>query len=157
MTVFFYCAESRAVCRYLTEKFSNQGTPLFGKSTADRALANQWWEVESQNFNPAVASIVFQIVFAPMFGLTTDATVVAEQVAKIEKVLDVYEAHLASSKYLAGDFFSIADVSHLPYANMLVNAAGKAELFTSRPHVDAWWKDISSRPSFQKVLGFMAQ
>lgn len=148
LTIF----ESRSIVRYLAEKYEGQGTALLGKNTKERALVNQWWEVESQNFNPACSSIVFQIVFTALFGLKCNDEVVAEQVAKLEKVLDIYEAHLSTSKYLAGDFFSLADLSHLPYANMLVNAAGKGELFTARPHVSAWWNDISSRATFQKVL-----
>jgi glutathione S-transferase len=35
---------------------------------------------------------------------------------------------------------------------MLVYAAGKGDLITSRPHVSAWWNTVSQRPSFQKVL-----
>jgi len=142
--------ESRAILRYIVDKYENKS--LVGKTLKERALVNQWWEVESQNFNPPIASIVFQRVFTSFFGLKCNEEVVKEQVAKLEKYLDVYEAHLATSKYLAGDFFSLADLSHLPYANLLVNAAGLSELFTSRPHVGAWWKDISSRPTFQKVL-----
>jgi glutathione S-transferase len=151
LTIF----ESRAIVRYLVEKYEN--TTLTGKTLAERAVVNQWWEVESQNFNPPTASIVFQVVFTPIFGLERDDKVVAEQVAKLEKVLDVYEARLSSSKYLAGDSFTLADLSHLPYANLLVTAAGKSELFTSRPHLSAWWKDISSRPTFQKVLALQKQ
>lgn len=149
--------ESRAIARYISDKHESQGTKLFGSTLKERALVNQWIEVESQNYNPAVSSIVFQIVFTPMFGLKRNDAVVDEQVAKLEKVLDVYEAQLSKSKYLAGDFFSMADLSHLPYTNLLVNATDKAEVITSRPHVHAWWKDISSRPSFTKVLGFQKQ
>jgi glutathione S-transferase len=144
--------ESRAIARYLAEKYAGQGTALLGTTPKEKALVNQWWEVESQNFNPAASQIVYQKVFAPMFGAPCDEAVVAAQTAKLEKVLDVYEAHLAKSKFLAGDSFTLADLSHLPYTNMLVNAAGKADLFTSRPHVSAWWTAISQRPTFQKVL-----
>jgi glutathione S-transferase len=80
----------------------------------------------------------------------------AAQTAKLEKVLDVYEAHLATSKFLAGDFFSLADVSYLPYTNMLVYAAGKGDLITSRLHVSAWWNTVSQRPSFQKKREILA-
>jgi glutathione S-transferase len=146
----FTIYESRAIIRYLVDKYENKS--LVGKTVKERALVNQWWEVESQDFNPPTSSIVSQRVFKAMFGLTCDEQVVKEQVAKLEKVLDVYEAHLSTSKYLAGDFFSLADLSHLPYAFQLVNAAGLSELFTSRPHVSAWWNNISTRPTFQKVL-----
>ena len=146
------CAESRAICRYLAEKYAGHGTALLGKTLKEKALVSQWWEVESQNYNPPTSSIVFQKVFAAHMGAQTNDSVVSEQTAKLEKVLDVYEAHLSKSKYLAGDFFSLADLSHLPYTNLLVNAAGKGDLITSRPHVNAWWTAISQRPTFQKVL-----
>ena len=55
-------------------------------------------------------------------------------------------------QYIAGKEFSYADVAHVPYTHYLVTAAKKGELISSRPHVAAWWKRISTRPSFQKVL-----
>ncbi|KAG0610922.1 hypothetical protein M758_7G101800 [Ceratodon purpureus] len=149
--------ESRAIVRYLCEKFAGQGTPLLGKTVKDKALVSQWLEVESQNYNPAASLIVREKVFAPRMGAPSDESVVAAQTPKLEKTLDVYEAHLAKSKFLAGDFFSLADLSHLPYTNLLVYAAGKSDLITSRPHVSAWWDAISQRPAFQKVLAMAKQ
>ena len=145
-------AESRAIARYISEKFEDQGTPLFGKTLKDRALVNQWLEVESQNYNPAISSIVSEVVFNEYRGLTTDEKVVEEQLARLEKVLDVYEEHLSKNKYLAGDFFSMADLSHLPLTHYLVNVAKRGEGVTSRKHVNAWWEDISSRPAWKKVV-----
>ena len=145
-------AESRAIARYISEKFEDQGTPLFGKTLKDRALVNQWLEVESQNYNPAISSIVSEVVFNEYRGLTTDEKVVEEQLARLEKVLDVYEEHLSKNKYLAGDFFSMADLSHLPLTHYLVNVAKRGKGVTSRKHVNAWWEDISSRPAWKKVL-----
>ena len=145
-------AESRAIARYISEKFEDQGTPLFGATVKDRALVNQWWEVESQNYNPAVSSIVVQVLFNKYKGLATDEKVVEEQLAKLEKVLDVYEEHLSKNKYLAGDFFSMADLSHLPLTDYLVNVAKRGEGVTSRKHVNAWWEDMSSRPAWKKVV-----
>ena len=136
----------------MAEKFEGQGTPLLGKTLKEKGLVSQWVEVESQSYDRPVIALVAEVVWAPQMGKATKEEVVAEEMAKLEKVLDVYEAHLATSKFLAGDFFSLADVSHLPYTNMLVYAAGKGDLITSRPHVSAWWNTISQRPSFQKVL-----
>jgi len=72
-------------------------------------------------------------------------------VEKVGKVLDVYEERLSKSKYLAGDFFSLADLQHLPYTHYLVNTCGKGDLISSRKHVKALWEDISSRPAWKKV------
>jgi glutathione S-transferase len=149
LTIF----ESHAIVRYLVEKYEN--TALIGKTPKERAVVNQWWEVESQNFNRPCSSLVHLWHGVNYKGLPRDDAAEAEQVAKVEKVLDVYEEILSSRKYLAGDSFTVADLVHLPNGNMLVTALGKSELFTSRPHVSAWWNKLSSRPSFQKVLAFV--
>ncbi len=143
------------MARYISDKFESQGTPLFGKTGKDKALVNQWLEVESQNYNPCVSSIVYQLVWAPMQGKQGDETVVKQQLEKLEKILDIYEAHLSKNKYLAGDFFSLADLSHIPYTFYLVNMAKKGDGITSRKHVSAWWEDISSRASWKAVTAKM--
>jgi glutathione S-transferase len=152
---FLRCIESRAIARYISNKYEDQGTPLFGTTLPEKALVNQWCEVESQHFNVPASLIVGQVAINPLYGLPTDKALVAKQVAKLTIVLDVYECQLAGrDAYLAGGFFSMADLFHIPYMEYLVNYCGKdiQELITSHKNVNTWWTDISSRPSFQKVL-----
>ncbi|KAL3682893.1 hypothetical protein R1sor_000915 [Riccia sorocarpa] len=96
--------------------------------------------------------IVFQIVFAPMFGKNSDEAVVAAETAKLESVLDIYEERLSEKKYLAGDFFSLADLSHITYSYYLIKLAGKGAIYDSRPHVKAWIEGVFARPATQKWL-----
>jgi glutathione S-transferase len=111
---------------------------LFGKTEREKALVSQWLEVESQNYNPCAKKIVFECVFAQILeARPTNEAVVKEQLEKLEKILDVYEAQLTRHKYLAGDFFSLADLTHIPGTNNLINIAKKGELFTSRKHLNA--------------------
>ncbi|KAJ7848389.1 thioredoxin-like protein [Mycena leptocephala] len=49
----FVIYESRAICRYLCEKYADQGTPLLPSEVTKRALAEQAASVESTNFTPA--------------------------------------------------------------------------------------------------------
>ncbi|KAF5182235.1 Glutathione s-transferase [Thalictrum thalictroides] len=114
-------------------------------------LAKQPFEVESQQYNPPISTIVYELVIKGMYGMTTDQAVVDAQSEKLGKVLDVYEARLSENKYLAGNSYSLADQNHIPYTFFLMKTP-LASLINSRPHVKAWWEDISSRPSFQKVL-----
>ncbi|KAH7433033.1 hypothetical protein KP509_07G051300 [Ceratopteris richardii] len=144
--------ESRAIARYIASKYEAQGTPLYGRSLQERAKVEQWLEVESQNYNPPIAAAVCELVVKPMKGAPTYMQIVNESLAKLEKVLDIYEDHLSKNEYLAGNFFSLADLSHIPFTHYLVNVAKKGEAITSRKHVNAWWLKISSRPSWQKVL-----
>ncbi|KAH9330629.1 hypothetical protein KI387_002737, partial [Taxus chinensis] len=146
--------ESRAIIKYLAKKNEGKGSNLWGSTLTEQTLVEQWSQVESQSYNPAVTAIIVQKVFAPMMGGKTDEGIVQSSVEKLSKVLDVYEERLSKSKFLAGDFFSIADLPHLSYTHYLIKMAGEGHLITSRPHVKAWWETISSRPSWLKVLAF---
>ena len=93
-----------------------------------------------------------QILFFAKRGLPADENLIKESEEKLGKVLDVYEERLSKSKYLAGDFFSLADLSHLPFTQYLVGPMEKEHMIRDRKHVSAWWDDISNRPSWKKVL-----
>ncbi|KAF2614839.1 hypothetical protein F2Q70_00009382 [Brassica cretica] len=84
-------------------------------------------------------------------GLTTDQAVVAEEEAKLAKVLDVYEARLKEFKYLAGDTFTLTDLHHIPTVKYLLGTPTK-KLFTERPRVNEWVAEITKRPASQKIL-----
>lgn len=113
-------------------------------------MVGVWLEVESQNFNPPISAIIYQIRIRPMFGGAADEKVVEANEEKLAKVLEVYEERLSKCKYLAGDFYSLADLNHIPYTFYLMKTP-KAHLIHSRPHVKAWWESLSSRPAFKKV------
>ncbi|KAK8945385.1 Glutathione S-transferase F10 [Platanthera guangdongensis] len=145
--------ESRAISRYICDKYADQGyKALFGNSILERARIDQWLEAESQNFNPPSSVLVFQLAFAPRMGLKQDPEAIKENVGKLAKVVDVYERRLEESRFLAGDEFSLADLTHLPNGQFLANAAESAHLFTTGTNVARWWGEISSRPSWKKVI-----
>lgn len=145
--------ESRAIMRYYAEKYRSQGVELLGKTIEEKGLVEQWLEVEAHNFNPPAYNLIIHVLFPSLLvGGTPDPKVIEESEAKLVKVLNIYEERLSKSKYLAGDFFSLADISHLPFTDYIVNNMGKGYLIKERKNVSAWWDDISSRPSWNKIL-----
>lgn len=135
----------------MAEKFKETGCDLIRQQDLkESALVKVWIEVESQRFHPAIAPIVYEYFVAPIQGKSPDQTIIDANLEKLGKVLDVYEAKLSSSKYLAGDFYSLADLHHLPYTYYFMKTPC-ASVMDERPHVKAWWEDISSRPAFKKV------
>ncbi|KAI3854599.1 hypothetical protein MKX03_005195 [Papaver bracteatum] len=120
--------ESRAITRYVAHKYEGTGTDLLRHDNIEEAaMVGVWIEVESQQFNPPAVKIIYQNF-------------------KLDQVFDVYETRLSNSKYLACDSFTLADLHHIPYIYYLMRTPW-ADLVTSRPHVKAWWDDISARPS----------
>ncbi|KAG0497450.1 hypothetical protein HPP92_001894 [Vanilla planifolia] len=145
--------ESRAIAKYLAIHYKGAGPDLLRSGNkAESAAVEVWLEVESQEFNPPISSLVFEVLVKKLLlGAVPDGDVVAAQEAKLGKVLDIYEKRLSESKYLAGDNFTLADLNHLPYLYALLKTS-YAELVTSRPHLNAWWDDISARPAWKKTI-----
>ncbi|CAN6468827.1 unnamed protein product [Victoria cruziana] len=145
--------ESRAITKSIAYKYMDKGTQLLGQSPEESAQIGVWTEVEAHQFDPPASKLLYECLFKPMFmGTPTDDAVVAEYETKLCKVLDVYEARLAKHKYLAGSDFSLADLHHLPCIHVLMKVPRVAALFTSREHLNAWVKDITSRPAWCKVV-----
>ncbi|KAL5845389.1 hypothetical protein ACOSQ4_011347 [Xanthoceras sorbifolium] len=145
--------ESRAICRYICEKHPEKGNKgLYGTNPLAKASIDQWLEAEGQTFNPPSSVLVFQLAFAPRMKLKQDETLIKKNEEKLAKVLDVYDKWLGERRFLAGDEFSLADLSHLPNTHYLVNATDRGELFTSRKNVGRWWDEISSRDSWKEVV-----
>ncbi|KAI3910273.1 hypothetical protein MKX01_030099 [Papaver californicum] len=141
--------ESRAITQYIAHEYASSGTPLI--SFEKMPILVNWMEVEAHHFDPVSSALGWELIFKPMFGMTTDAAVVDENETKLAKVLDVYEKRLSESKYLGGDEFNLADLHHLPNLQCLMGTPIK-KIFQSRPCVSAWSQDILARPSWAKVL-----
>ncbi|XP_020092519.1 glutathione S-transferase F11-like isoform X2 [Ananas comosus] len=149
--------ESRAICRYICDKFVGQGNQSLmgpeGGGAAGRAAVDQWVEAEAQSFNPPSTALVFQLVFAPKMRLKQDPNATRDAEGRLRKVLDVYERHLGGSRFLAGEEFSLADLCHLPNAHYLLAETDRGQqLLWSRRNVARWWEEISGRPSWAKVV-----
>ncbi|KAL6212739.1 hypothetical protein ACLB2K_017957 [Fragaria x ananassa] len=149
----FALFESRSICRYICDKYAKQGNKgLYGDNPLAKASIDQWLEAEGQSFSPPSSVLVFQLAFAPRMKLKQDQVAIRQNEEKLKKVLDVYEERLSESRFLAGDEFTLADLSHLPNTHYLVDATDRGELFTERDNVGRWWSEISSRESWKKVV-----
>ncbi|GAV88952.1 LOW QUALITY PROTEIN: GST_C domain-containing protein/GST_N domain-containing protein, partial [Cephalotus follicularis] len=134
--------EERAITTYIAENFKETGYDLISYQDQKKAtLVKVWVKMESQQYNPVIKPVIYQHFVMPLMGKSSDQTITDASIEKVRNVLDVYEAKLSSTKYLAGDFYSLADLHHLSYTYQ-------------RPHVKAWW-DFSSRPAFKKLTEAM--
>ena len=147
----FKLFESRAITQYIAHFYSDKGNQLVSLGSKDIAGIAMGIEIESHVFDPVGSKLVWEQVLKPLYGMTTDKTVVEEEEAKLAKVLDVYEHRLGESKYLASDKFTLVDLHTIPVIQYLLGTPTK-KLFDERPHVSAWVADITSRPSAKKVL-----
>jgi len=143
----FVVYESRAIARYINDTRGNKLVPSEPKA---RALMEQWASLEQGTLTPEISGIVGQRIFAPVFGGKTDEAKVAAHAEKAKQGLDVMDAHLARNSYLAGEQFTLADIFFMPYFAMCLQTP-EATLLTSRPHIAAWWKRVSERPTWAQT------
>ncbi|XP_074573744.1 glutathione S-transferase F10-like [Curcuma longa] len=146
--------DSREICRRVAEKYAQQGNKdLLGSGTLERASIEQWLQTEAQNFDPPASALVFNLAFAPLLAdLEQDREAVESSKKKLNAVLDIYDRRLDETEYLAGDKFTLADLSHLPNAHRLVHHTDCGVMFESRKRVARWWAAISSRASWKRVV-----
>ncbi|KAJ3702024.1 hypothetical protein LUZ61_005729 [Rhynchospora tenuis] len=145
--------ESRAISRYILRKYKSN--LLREDDIKEAALVDVWVDVEYGQYNTPASSICYNVIVKPMHGEEVDLEVVDTNLEKLKKVLEVYEARLSQCKYLAGDFISFADLSHVPCTYYLMLTQYKS-VFDSYPHVKAWWEAIMTRPSIKKVFDIMS-
>ncbi|KAF8177782.1 glutathione S-transferase [Mycena galopus ATCC 62051] len=146
----FIVYESRAICRYIAEKYPDQGTNLLPKGLKERSVVEQLASVESTTFHPAVAAVVNEALMKPRRGLAVDQAVLDQALTEFKEKLAVYEVILSKSKFLAGDEFTLADLCHYSYAPFLADVG--IDVMTSQgPNVTRWWNDLMSRPTWVKA------
>ncbi|TCD67952.1 hypothetical protein EIP91_011753 [Steccherinum ochraceum] len=152
----FILYESRAIGRYIAAKHRASGPALLpdvNTETQKYAKFEQAASVEAWNFDFYASKAAAELIFKPMRGLTPDEARAKELLESLENNLDVYDKILASQKYVAGDDITLADLFHISYGNLLHSAKHINLEDTKRPNVARWWKDITSRPSWQAVKG----
>ena len=139
-----FIGESVAICRYL-ESLQPE-SPLFGESGIEAAKVEMWQRRAELNFLLEVAG-----AFRNITGFFKDReTCVAEwgQVCaeRAPKMLSMFDEQLSQTAYLAGDTFSVADMTlavALDFARMV-----KVVALPELPNIERWYGQISARSSF---------
>jgi glutathione S-transferase len=144
----FVLYESRAIIRYLDAKLG--GTSLVPRAPRDVARMDQWMSVDASYVAPHTRALAIERIVKKHEGGAPDANVeraseaaLASAFAAIDRALD--------APYLAGETFSLADVSLMPYVASLPMI--KAEHVTAAlPRLASWWKRVRARASWERVL-----
>lgn len=71
---------------------------------------------------------------------------------QLSDLLDEAEARLSSTKFLAGDAYSAADIIFTPVLFRVYQVKKDAELLDSRPNIKLYYEELKKRPSFKPVF-----
>jgi len=137
--------ESGAILIYLAEKTGK----LLGNSAADKAQVIQWLMFQMGGVGPMFGQMGFFVKFAGS-GIE-DPRPRERYINEAKRLLVIIEAQLNDQNWIAGDFFSIADIAIAPWLKALT-FYGAEELvgLSDLPNVQDYIQRFYSRPSVIK-------
>lgn len=143
-----FLSESVAICRYLEGQHPDPC--LFGEGSVETATVDMWNRRAELNFgmNAAMAFRNISGFFKDREPCVPEWGQVCAEEAKSK--LGVFEEQLGRSEYLAGDRFTIADISLGVFYGFapLVQKMASVDFDLERPNLVRWYGQVSKRKSF---------
>ncbi len=136
----FILWESNAIVRYFAARHG--AGRLWPNDPAQRALSDRWMDWQCTAFYPAYHIAFHGTVRTP--PEKRDPAAIAASVAKTEPLAELLDTHLARNAYLGGDMFSIGDIAVGPAVHRWLNMPVQRK---PRPHLEAWHRRVTARPS----------
>lgn len=137
-------AETMAICRYLEELYPEPS--LFGATPIEKARVEMWNRRAELGLFFAVAQAFRHL--HPRMSEREVPQVAAWGEANKDKAIErlqILDERLRSSHYLAGDSYSVADITALVACDFM--AAARIERPKSLMDVSRWYDEVSARPS----------
>lgn len=150
--------ESGAIVEYIIEKYDTDHKLSFPAGTPEYYHAKQYLIYQVTGQGPYYG----QSVWFKKYHAEPVPSAVTRYVNEINRVTGVLEKVLSEQKnpagsdgpWLVGGKFSYADLSFVPWQNIIAKILDKEEYNPEAyPHVKAWLDKMLARPAVQAVLG----
>jgi GST-like protein len=139
----YTCFESGAILLYLAEKSGG----LLPKDVAAKYDAIQWMMTQMTTVGPMFGQHVHFVRFAPAGNDYAKSRYTTQAI----RVSEVIEQRLASSPYLGGAEYGIADIATYPWSRNIPALLGEP-VASKLPHTMKWVATISERPAVKAAL-----
>lgn len=145
--------ESVAICRYLAS--FNSGEKLIPEDGWNTAVMHKMIAIINETLWPAFFDAYFEKVLKQRKDpkAKADGKKVEASRKATAAVLAVVEKQIGKSRFLAGRFYSLADVTAMPYFSAF-EQAGCNDLLKDCPMLTKWWSEVSARPAWKAALQF---
>lgn len=136
--------ESGAILLYLARK-----TGAFtGRTERDRVAVEQWLMWQMGGLGPMAGQAHHFLNYAPHFDPPQDLPYAKDRYRReVARLYGVLDRQLATNRYAAGDFLSIADFAIWPWACLWHR---QAQTLDDKPHMRRWLDELAGRPAFVK-------
>ena len=135
--------ESGAILQYLARKHGG----FCGETERERIAVDQWLMWQMGGVGPMAGQAHHFLKYAPAMDPPNDLPYAKDryrnEVARLYRVLDT---QLSDNRYVAGDFYSIADMSLWGWVSLW---EGQQQTLDDKPHLARWLAEVGDRPAVQ--------
>ncbi len=136
--------ESGAILQYLARKTG----AFYGETERDRIAVDQWLMWQMGGVGPMAGQAHHFIKYAPALEPPQDLPYAKDRYrAEVARLYGVLDRQLAKNRFMAGDFFSIADMATWGWASLW---EGQEQTLDDKPHMKRWLDEVGSRPGVQR-------
>jgi len=136
--------ESGAILLYLARKTGRFG----GSNERERVAVEQWLMWQMGGVGPMAGQAHHFLKYAPSMDPPNDLPYAKDryrnETARLYRVLD---KRLADNEFVAGDFYSIADMAIWPWASLW---EGQEQTLDDKANMARWLDAVSDRPAVQR-------
>lgn len=136
--------ESGAILQYLARKTGR----FYGESERDRVAVDQWLMWQMGGVGPMAGQAHHFLRYAPALEPPQDLPYAKDryrrEVGRLYRVLD---RQLAAHHYVAGDFYSIADMALWGWCS---GWEGQQQTLDDKPNMRRWLDEVGARPAVQR-------
>jgi glutathione S-transferase len=138
----FVCWESMAINMYLCETYKPE---LLGKNSEAKGLSFQWSFWANGDLQTPLIENFIQLVFVP--EAKRDQSIIDKNLKKLPELFEMLDKNLETSKYLAGDEFTLADLNTASV--VLITEAINLDLSKFK-NLTNWLNTIKDRSAFKR-------
>ena len=135
--------ESGAILQYLARK-----TGLYhGQNERDKVAVDQWLMWQMGGVGPMAGQAHHFLKYAPAMTPPNDLPYAKDRYrAETGRLYAILNQQLETHEFVAGDFFSIADMALWPWVSLW---RGQQQILDDKPNLDRWLQAVKARPAVQ--------
>lgn len=131
--------ESGAILQYLARKTGQ----FYGERARDQIAVDQWLMWQMGGVGPMAGQNHHFIKYAPTMEPAQVLPYAQDRYRdEVGRLYMVLNNQLAENEFVAGDFYSIADMAIWPWAQ---NWKGQEQVLENKPHLERWLDIVASR------------
>jgi GST-like protein len=133
--------ESGAILQYLARK-----TGLFhGATERERVAVDQWLFWQVGGVGPMAGQAHHFLKYAPALEPPQDLPYAKDRYRReVARLYGVLDRQLGRNRFVAGDFYSIADMAIWGWASLW---EGQQQTLDDKPHMARWLDEVGARPA----------